>query len=204
MRQCGQDGGCEVEDGAEDGGAAGFVRGLDLFVGASLVGADGFEFDQEQPFGQVAAHRSGVDGGHPDDALEGQDADVVVGVEGAFDHAVPGHRLAQGVGEPGRDAGDVVQHHGPGRRGLHGPGARVLGCRAQRGRGGVDQADQGAAGGGLAGALLSGQGQDRVRDVREDGGDQPGDQQPESGLADVEQVAQPVQPAGGAGGHGQR
>lgn len=55
---------CTVFSRAEYGRPDLFEQGVDFFLGPALAGRDRVEFGQQDPFGQVSAQGSGVDGGH--------------------------------------------------------------------------------------------------------------------------------------------
>ena len=139
------------------------------------------------------------DGGQGDDALEGVHADVVIGMQDPLQDGVAGDALAQGVGQPGRDVGDVVEAERPRGAGEDGPFPLVSGRGPVGGRLRVDQRQQGPDQAGLGGALLPLHQQDGVRDAGQVGGHHPADGQPVILFGQVDQLPQPVQGAAALG-----
>ena len=162
------------------------------------------QLDGQQAFGEVAGEPAGVDGREGDAAPEGEDVEVVVGVQGPLDDPVAGDGLAERVGEPVGDRRDVVEGHDPRGERRRPPTSACSrgGVRSGAGDGSTSETTRRAAVR-LGRALLADEGEDRVRDVGDEGGDEPADDEPQAGLVDVEQRPQAVE-AAAAGGLGQR
>ncbi|ARZ71198.1 hypothetical protein SMD11_5619 [Streptomyces albireticuli] len=203
VRQGFQNPGEEVEQAGQDGGVGVGIGAVEFSFLAALVVGDELQLDGQQALGEVAGERASVDGGHGQDAAEFEDDHVVVGVQGAVDDAVAGDGPAQGVGEPVRDDRDVVEADGPGVERLHRPGLQVAGCGALGGAGGVDDADDHGGALGLAGALFAAEGEDRVGQVGDERGDEPGGQELKAFVVGVEQGAEPGEAVAVADGFGQ-
>ena len=186
--------GDQVQDRAKCARQRGLAGGADVFFGEAVLEHVGF--DQQHPVGEVAAEvAADGDGGQRDDPLEREHHDVLVGVQGPLQDRVPGDALAQGVRQPVRDLGDVVEAERPGGAGEDRPFALVGGRLAVGGGLRVDQGEQAADQVRLGGALLALDQQDRVRDAGQVGGDDPADREPVVIVGQVDQGPQRIQRA---------
>ena len=135
------------------------------------------------------------DGGQCDDPLKGVHADVVIGVQDPLQDRVAGDAFAEGVGQPGRDVGDVVVAERPAGAGEDGPFAVVFGRGPFGGRLRVDQGQQGPDQVGLGSPLLALDQEDGVRDTGQVGGHHPRNREPVILLGQVHQGPDAIQGA---------